>query len=454
MIFLLFWMIPGRPRQIGVRWLEELIGALLQSLIITTVIGSVMVLDSFLSAGIPKYGFFGVAILNLATFVTGFRMRGRLENVVGMGAGSGASPFSGYMAMRAVGAMGKSLGRAGKEVRRARCVCGEGHLPRRAGAWRRRNAGQLPTWPAVRSRRWGSGSAPAAPGSWPRCATGKAPADPKATTTTGAGSGSGERPPNQASTAAVTRPGGATGPGSTGPSRNGSRPARHRSVDDQGAGPETNGGSSGSSSGSGDSGRQGTAAVPTGSPAKGSNSGAGRSARAGAGTVAAPSTGTTGGNRQQRSGTRSSTAAPGGARGGGQHSSPPARTGSAPAVRKGQPTVAAPDRGLKPVQSRPAPANPKANPTQTPRAAKPAGQPSDGGSGSGGGGKARATPTQRATPTPKTQPTQRSTPKAQPAARQSPPPAATPPRAARRTSPPPPRSDRPRRTDGDQGSQR
>jgi len=110
-IFLLFWMIPGRPRQIGVKWLEELIGALLQSVIITTVIGSVMVLDSFLAAGIPKYGFFAVALLDLATFVTGFRMRGRLENVVGMGAGSGASPFSGYMAMRSLGALGKSLGK-------------------------------------------------------------------------------------------------------------------------------------------------------------------------------------------------------------------------------------------------------------------------------------------------------------------------------------------------------
>ena len=115
-VFLLFWMIPGRPRQIGVRWLEELIGALLQSIIITTVIGSVMVLDSFLSLGIPKYGFFAVGIFTFATFVTGFRMRGRLENVVGMGAGSGSSPFSGYMAMRGVAGLGKALGRSAGKV--------------------------------------------------------------------------------------------------------------------------------------------------------------------------------------------------------------------------------------------------------------------------------------------------------------------------------------------------
>ena len=105
--FVLGWMIPGRPRQMGVRWFEEVLGALIQSVIITAVLGSVMVLDAILNAKIPTYGFFMVGMLNLATFVVGFRMRGRLENITGLGAGGSASPFSGYMAMRALGGIGK-----------------------------------------------------------------------------------------------------------------------------------------------------------------------------------------------------------------------------------------------------------------------------------------------------------------------------------------------------------
>ena len=110
LFFVLGWMIPGRPRQMGVRWFEEVLGSLLQSVIITAILGAVMVLGAILSAGIPTYGYFMVGLLNLAVFVVGFRMRGRLENIAGLGAGASSSPFSGYMAMRAMG----SLGRAAK----------------------------------------------------------------------------------------------------------------------------------------------------------------------------------------------------------------------------------------------------------------------------------------------------------------------------------------------------
>ena len=48
---LLFWMIPGRPRQIGIRWFEALIGCLLQSVIITALLGAVMVLGGLFSLG-------------------------------------------------------------------------------------------------------------------------------------------------------------------------------------------------------------------------------------------------------------------------------------------------------------------------------------------------------------------------------------------------------------------
>jgi hypothetical protein len=447
-IFLLFWMIPGRPRQIGVKWLEELIGALLQSVIITTVIGSVMVLDSFLAAGIPKYGFFAVALLDLATFVTGFRMRGRLENVVGMGAGSGASPFSGYMAMRGLGALGKRLGKAGKAVSGLDLKAARGGV------------GAVNAFSNSSANRALFGSAPGSGGRQAPLRSRPLPTNP---TGPGPGQGGGARPPG-------SRPGGGSGPTSSGPGRTG----RH-------TGPTTNGSSSSNSGASGAGAGPGSAsgASPAGAAAAGAVVGAAaagrrRSARAGSGQAgtgtAAPSTangstngssaaaapagtangssnGSTNGSRPAgapagtangsgggshtangqaaagnsatgSTGTRSSSTATAGAVGaaavrsgggsrragsgsgsgaggrGEQHLSPPVRTGPARAVRRGSPTVSAPALPDRPLVSRPLPTNPTAPSTpQRPGTAVTPPQRSASGNGTSrptGGGSSRA----------------------------------------------------------------
>ncbi len=440
-IFLLFWMIPGRPRQIGVKWLEELIGALLQSVIITTVIGSVMVLDSFLAAGIPKYGFFAVALLDLATFVTGFRMRGRLENVVGMGAGAGGSPFSGYMAMRGLGALGKGMGKAGKTA------AGLGWKGARGGV------GAVQAFSNSSMNRALFGSGPGSGGRQVPLRSRPLPTNPTGPGP-GQGGGGGARPPG-------SRPGGGSGPSSSGPGRTGRR-----------AGPATSGSSSGSSAspGSGPSGASPAAAAAAGAVVGGAAAGRRRSARTGSGRAgtgtAAPSTangstngssaagapagtangsssGSTGGssaagapagtangsssgsrtaNGQAPAGNRATgstgtaTAAAAGAVGaaavrsgggsrrrgsgsggaggrGEQHLSPPVRTGPARAVRRGQPTVSAPPLPDRPLVSRPLPTNPTA-PSTPPRRGTAATPPprsssSGGTSPSTGGGSTR-----------------------------------------------------------------
>jgi len=425
-IFLLFWMIPGRPRQIGVKWLEELIGALLQSVIITTVIGSVMVLDSFLAAGIPKYGFFAVALLDLATFVTGFRMRGRLENVVGMGAGAGGSPFSGYMAMRGLGALGKRLGKAGK------AASGLGWKGARGGV------GAVHAFSNSSVNRALFGSGPAAGGRQVPLRSRPLPTNPTGPAPN-QGGGGGARPPG-------SRPGGGSGPSSSGPGRTG----RH-------TGPATTGSSSSNSGASGAGAGPGSAsgASPAEAGAVGAVVGAAaaghrRSARTGSGKsgtgTAAPSTanGSTGGssaagapagtangsssgshtaNGQAPAGNRATgstgtaTAAAAGAAGaaavrsgggsrrggsgsggvggrGEHHLSPPVRTGPARAVRRGQPTVSAPALPDRPLVSRPLPTNPTA-PSTPPRRGTattppPRSSSSGGTSPSTGGGSTRA----------------------------------------------------------------
>ena len=394
-IFLLFWMIPGRPRQIGVKWLEELIGALLQSVIITTVIGSVMVLDSFLAAGISKYGFFAVALLDLATFVTGFRMRGRLENVVGMGAGSGASPFSGYMAMRSLGALGKGLGRAGKSA------AGLGFKGARGGV----RAVEAFSDSSVNRALFGSG--PAAGRGQTPLRSRPLPSNPRGPATTPDQGGIRTRPPG-------SRPGGGSGPSSSGPGRAGrsgggagagASPAtaaagavaggaaaagRRRSArtgsghTGTGAPSTANGSTNGSTNGSSSGARPaGTAAATADGPgsestngqrngfrpvgtsagtANGSGSGSGAAAAAAAaasGAAGAAAVRSGGGSRRAGSGS-------GAGRAGSrveQHLSPPVRTGPARAVRRGQPTVSAPALPDRPLVSRPLPVNPTARST-------------------------------------------------------------------------------------------
>jgi len=446
-VFLLFWMIPGRPRQIGVKWLEELIGALLQSVIITTVIGSVMVLDSFLAAGIPKYGFFAVALLDLATFVTGFRMRGRLENVVGMGAGSGASPFSGYMAMRGMGALGKRLGKAGKtasglDFKGARGGVGAvqafsnssvnralfGSAPRSGGRQAPLRSRPLPTNPTGPGPgQGGGGTRP--PGSRPGGGSGPSSSRPGRTGrhtgpatsgssssssgggTSGAGAGpgsaSGASPAEAGAVGAVV---GAAAAGRRRSARAGSGQAGTGSAAPSTANGSTNGSSAagapagtanGSSSGSTGGSR------PAGAPAGTANESSGGShtanGQAPAGNRATGSTGTAtaaaagaagaaavrsgGGSRRGGSGS-------GGAGGRGeQHLSPPVRTGPARAVRRGQPTVSAPPLPDRPLVSRPLPTNPTAPSTPRPGTAATPPQRSASGNGTSrptGGGSSRA----------------------------------------------------------------
>jgi len=114
LLFLLGWMIPGRMRQIGVRWFETVLASLLQSVIITTVLGAVMVLGGILNKGIPSYGYFMVVLLHFAVFIAAFKMRGHFENITQMSSATSTSPVSQYMAMKTLSA----LGRAGRSVRR------------------------------------------------------------------------------------------------------------------------------------------------------------------------------------------------------------------------------------------------------------------------------------------------------------------------------------------------
>lgn len=109
LIFLLFWMIPGRMRSIGMRWFEALIGTLLQAIIITALLGGVMVLAGIFNAALSKYGLFMVGLLNVATMAMVFKVRGMFENMTGFASPAGGGAMSGYAAMKLTAGITKGL---------------------------------------------------------------------------------------------------------------------------------------------------------------------------------------------------------------------------------------------------------------------------------------------------------------------------------------------------------
>ena len=109
LIFLLFWMIPGRMRSIGMRWFEALIGTLLQAIIITALLGGVMVLAGIFNAALNKYGLFMVGLLNVATMAMVFKVRGMFENMTGFASPAGGGAISGYAAMKLTAGISRGL---------------------------------------------------------------------------------------------------------------------------------------------------------------------------------------------------------------------------------------------------------------------------------------------------------------------------------------------------------
>lgn len=102
-LFAALWVIPGRPRQWGVRWMDALVGTVMQSAITTLTAGGVMIIQMTTALAMPTYGWLGSSALSIAGAVAAFRYRAILTSIVGasgVGASSGAGALMGVMATR------------------------------------------------------------------------------------------------------------------------------------------------------------------------------------------------------------------------------------------------------------------------------------------------------------------------------------------------------------------
>ncbi|GLF98281.1 hypothetical protein [Streptomyces yaizuensis] len=110
-VFATLWCIPGKPRQWGVQWFEMLIGLVVVSFTATMLLGTVMVVSIALMSLLPTYGWLMVSALNITAAVMAFRVKGRLDGIVGAGGAqmAGRGILNGIGRMAQMRRMGKLL---------------------------------------------------------------------------------------------------------------------------------------------------------------------------------------------------------------------------------------------------------------------------------------------------------------------------------------------------------
>ncbi|MFD6891823.1 hypothetical protein [Streptomyces sp. NPDC059957] len=133
-LFACLWVIPGRPRQWGVRWIDALVGTVMQSAITTLAAGGVMIIQLVTALAMPTYGWLGCSALSIAGAISAFRYRSVLTGIVGGGAvgggGSGAGALLGALATRSVSRQaGRLLGTPRRISRRIGDAVERRHQP-------------------------------------------------------------------------------------------------------------------------------------------------------------------------------------------------------------------------------------------------------------------------------------------------------------------------------------
>ncbi|MGW3377412.1 hypothetical protein [Streptomyces hydrogenans] len=107
-VFACLWVIPGRPRQWGLRWFDQLLGLTLQSFVATMVLGCVLVVQVATTQMFGVYGWAPSAGLSIAAALMAFKFRRIMESIVGVSGGTG-SPLSSAMGLVATHSIGRVL---------------------------------------------------------------------------------------------------------------------------------------------------------------------------------------------------------------------------------------------------------------------------------------------------------------------------------------------------------
>ncbi|MFF0561490.1 hypothetical protein [Streptomyces sp. NPDC004266] len=109
-VFACLWVIPGRPRQWGLRWFDQLLGLTLQSFIATLTLGSVLVVQVVTTKMFGVYQWAPSAGLSIAAALMAFKFRKIIESIVGV-SGTSSSPFGAVLGMLTARSLTRAMSR-------------------------------------------------------------------------------------------------------------------------------------------------------------------------------------------------------------------------------------------------------------------------------------------------------------------------------------------------------
>lgn len=135
-IFACLWVIPGRPRQWGLAWFDQLLARTLESLIATMVLGAVLSLQAATTQMFGQYGWLPTVGLSIAAAIVGMNFRAVVAQIFGV-RGTTTGMLSGVLAA-------KMLNGSNNNGRRRRSAGDFDHQPVRTiprGPRRRRGGG-------------------------------------------------------------------------------------------------------------------------------------------------------------------------------------------------------------------------------------------------------------------------------------------------------------------------
>ncbi|MEV7418978.1 hypothetical protein [Streptomyces sp. NPDC089919] len=101
-VFACLWVIPGRPRQWGLAWFDQLLARTLEGLIATLVLGSVLIVQVACTRMFDPYGWLPTTGLSIAAAVVGMRFRAVVAQIIGV-TGTSAGAVGGFLIAGALG---------------------------------------------------------------------------------------------------------------------------------------------------------------------------------------------------------------------------------------------------------------------------------------------------------------------------------------------------------------
>lgn len=112
--FASLWVIPGRPRQWGHRWFDQLLARCLESVIATLVLGAVLAVQTASTRMFDAYGWLAATGLSIMTAAVAMKFRGVVAGIFGVSSASPAGAIGGYLVYRSLArAAGRAAGSSG-----------------------------------------------------------------------------------------------------------------------------------------------------------------------------------------------------------------------------------------------------------------------------------------------------------------------------------------------------